>query len=344
MTVKAGLGALSLMLLAVVPHPQGRYRSSLLQLKLFQLPVRQLPVLTASEGKLYVLDPSTNRLFICNENGLVLRTVGSIGSGPGQFFRPSAISASRESLVVLDRGNDRVEVFSLQGIFQSQFSVGGEVRSLAAGDNGLIYVNDPQSGHLVTVFDEQGRVVRSFGSLATVSGLYGTGDGLRNDLGIQASRVWLAVGNAGNVYAAHIIAPVVTEYSSKGTLLSQFRIGGTVGRQLSEMFFAGARQGVLMEIIDGKLVPVIVKGIGVDRRTGQILVLTSMSRLFVFSPGLRQTDAMVLRGAPDAQLFAFGVDARTVWIVRGFLPGAFRVRLPAAGHSGAPAIESAPGS
>lgn len=320
------------MLCAVAPRPQsGHRRDPILWLKLFPLPVRELPFLTASEGRLYVLDPSTNRLFICNENGLVLQTVGTIGSGPGQFFHPSAVSATQKSLVVLDRGNDRVEVFSLQGAFENQFPVGGDVRSVAAGDNGLIYVNDPRSGHLVTVFDERGRVVRSFGSLETVSGLYGTKDlSMDFELRIQASRVWLAVGNAGNVYAAYIIAPVVSEYSPKGTLLSQFRIGGRIGRQLSDMLLLGGRHHVLMEVIDSKQLPVLVKGIGVDRQTGQVLVLTSLSRLFVLSPGLRQVDAMSLRGAPDGQLFTFAVDARTVWIVRGFLPGAFRVRLPAA--------------
>ncbi len=74
-------------------------------------------------GDVYVADGYGNhRVVVFNRNGQYLRQWGSKGTGPGQFAfvgggHPHCVVMSREGLLyVCDRGNDRVQVFTKQGV------------------------------------------------------------------------------------------------------------------------------------------------------------------------------------------------------------------------------------
>ncbi len=57
---------------------------------------------------------STDRLLVHEaETGLLIRTVGVNGSGPGQFNRPNSIAVIDDLAIVVERDNHRLQVFRL---------------------------------------------------------------------------------------------------------------------------------------------------------------------------------------------------------------------------------------
>jgi len=65
------------------------------------------------EGNICVLDYDLDRLDILGPSGLVISSIGSPGSGPGEFQRPGGVAVSPEGWIyVADTANDRIQVFA----------------------------------------------------------------------------------------------------------------------------------------------------------------------------------------------------------------------------------------
>jgi len=88
-------------------------------------------------GGLWVLDDKKSRVVKVDDNGnLLAKTFGSSGAGAGQFNDPSDIAISTSGRIwVADAGNDRIQIFSADGIFQN------EIRKL---DNPMAISVSPQ--------------------------------------------------------------------------------------------------------------------------------------------------------------------------------------------------------
>ncbi len=85
---------------------------------------------------------------------------GSWGTGPGQLNRPLDVVVRRDTLVVLDAGNSRFDLFDLQGNFRGIWPFGPNRTpiALACDAAGNLYYVDLDSGGLVAM-DPQGRVL-----------------------------------------------------------------------------------------------------------------------------------------------------------------------------------------
>ena len=76
-------------------------------------------------GEIFVADSSHNRVAVFSQKGELVRTIGSAGSGPGQFRYPAGVAISPDGeLYVSDCGNNRVQVFTTQGVFIREFGKG----------------------------------------------------------------------------------------------------------------------------------------------------------------------------------------------------------------------------
>jgi len=64
-----------------------------------------------SHGHVYVADAAFNNIQIFNGSGALLLSFGSMGGGYGEFWQPLGIAVSDERLYVVDRFNDRIQVF-----------------------------------------------------------------------------------------------------------------------------------------------------------------------------------------------------------------------------------------
>jgi DNA-binding beta-propeller fold protein YncE len=71
-----------------------------------------------SEDNIYVTDRDNDRVQIFTSNGTFITTIGSQGSGNGQFNRVEGVGVDQYSdtglVYVADTGNSRIQVFKLE--------------------------------------------------------------------------------------------------------------------------------------------------------------------------------------------------------------------------------------
>ena len=79
------------------------------------------------KGNAYIVETGKNRILEFNNNGTLIRTWGTSGSGPGQFNNPIGITLdyARGYVYVTDTGNDRVQKFTRDGKFVTMWGSSG---------------------------------------------------------------------------------------------------------------------------------------------------------------------------------------------------------------------------
>lgn len=135
----------------------------------------------APNGELYVADGYGNcRVHRFSADGELIQSWGEIGTGPGEFHLPHGIACDADGRVlVCDRENDRIQIFSPDGVFLDQWTDIQRPCDLAVDADGLIYVAElwrPKGkksfvhGEMledkpgrVTVLDRDGRVLDRWG-------------------------------------------------------------------------------------------------------------------------------------------------------------------------------------
>ncbi len=114
----------------------------------------------------YVADWWKGDILSFDLEGNLLRVFGTPGGGPGQLYGPGDVVLQRDTLVVLDAGNSRFELFDLQGNVRATWPFGANRLPLAFafdGEGNLFYV-DLYSGGLVAM-DPQGRILGRYGQV-----------------------------------------------------------------------------------------------------------------------------------------------------------------------------------
>jgi len=120
-----------------------------------------------SDDRVYVTDGS-NKVLIFSKTGQLLDLFGSSGSDPKQFDDPHGIFVHQNVVYVADTDNNRVQVFSLDGIYLD--SIGkegkraGEMREptdVAVDYRGYIYVTE-RGNNRIQVFSPSGKFHRSY--------------------------------------------------------------------------------------------------------------------------------------------------------------------------------------
>ncbi|HVP40294.1 MAG TPA: FlgD immunoglobulin-like domain containing protein [Candidatus Saccharimonadales bacterium] len=144
-----------------------------------------------------------------------LRSWGSRGSGPGEFYHPSAVLvAPGGSVFVADLGNSRIQRFTPDGVFVSQWSV------LDPSDPRFEYPRSlvmDAAGDLYSIDCGHGRVHR-YAPNGTLQAAWG-------DSGTAVGQLWelcgIAIGKDGNVYLACSFNGI-QEFTPDGTFIRQF--------------------------------------------------------------------------------------------------------------------------
>jgi hypothetical protein len=143
----------------------------------------------AGNGDLYVADGYGNsRVHRFTSDGALIASWGQPGTGPGEFHVPHGILiTSAGQVLVADRENDRVQEFTLQGDFVSEWSGVHRPTALCEDSDGRIFVTEstqPKGWYSwtngvveealpprVSIFDDHGQLLEhirldEFGSLA----------------------------------------------------------------------------------------------------------------------------------------------------------------------------------
>ena len=119
---------------------------------------------TINNEKLYVADLGNHRIVIFTLEGQLIRTIGSQGSGPGQFSNPSAVAFSPDGdMYVADWSNHRIQVFNSDGVYQREFG-GGQLKNpldILITADGYVLVADRDNNRVV-IFNTVGQLIHSF--------------------------------------------------------------------------------------------------------------------------------------------------------------------------------------
>ena len=179
--------------------------------------LRLLPVLVA-----LIAAPLTARTL--EDPPVFLLQWGSFGTGPGQFEFPHGLATDADGNVYLaDLNNDRIEVFTGDGVFLRQWSIGGmrRPRGIAISPGGEVYVSDNLG---VRVYTLNGILLRNWGGVTDADGI--------------------ALDAAGNVYVGDTGNGRIRKFTGTGTLITQW---GSSGSALGEF---GMPSGVVVDSQD----------------------------------------------------------------------------------------------
>ncbi len=130
-----------------------------------------------ANGDIYVSDGYRNsRVHRFDRDGRLLQSWGEPGADPGQFSLPHNIAmCGEDAVIVADRENHRVQVFSLEGDFQRQWHVHHAVAVTSGrGADAAVYVAEqgpppvqfgvPNLGHRVSIYTRGGELITRFGA------------------------------------------------------------------------------------------------------------------------------------------------------------------------------------
>lgn len=131
---------------------------------------------------LVIIDAGNNRICIVDTNsGELIRTFGSLGNKNGEFNHPRGVHVDDDSLMIIvcDRGNYRVQTFTMDGDYLYQFPVSTERGPhCAITHNGLFYVSSRLGVHVTEMKDLStstitiiGQNERKYGRLQSAGGL-----------------------------------------------------------------------------------------------------------------------------------------------------------------------------
>jgi DNA-binding beta-propeller fold protein YncE len=172
-------------------------------------------VAVAKDGTSFVSDEYQNKIFVYDEDGILLRSFGETGSAEGQLNGPSGLAVDSDgNLLVVDSKNNRIQKFTREGRFQSSFGEQGtgpgqfnQPWGITIDKNDDIYVAD-WGNNRVQKFTRGGTHIRDFGNAE-----YDDGGLLRRPSSV-------AVDSQGDVYVVNWGDKNLKIYTSEGESLT----------------------------------------------------------------------------------------------------------------------------
>ncbi len=188
------------------------------------------------EGEVY--DPTQDIAEnVCNSNWQRLQAstvFGNTGAVEAQLNRPIGMSVAADgTLYIAEETNNRVSVFSADGVFLNAFAAGTGVSftrpsGVAVGPDGNIYVADTWN-YQVKVLSPTGELLRSWGE----PGEFGLGAQPDPVYGFWGPRD-VVVDAAGQVYVADTGNKRIRVYTANGDYVRDLGSGGSAEGQLDE--------------------------------------------------------------------------------------------------------------
>lgn len=228
------------------------------------------------EGNIYILNRNDSSILAYDKHFALLRRVGSFGQGPKDLNRPSDFAIDRfGNLVVADKGNDAIKVFSKDGSLVRNFRQ-EKIYSVDVLSNGDIVAVSERDNQLIRVLSPDGHLVRYVGEPVPTDS-----EKLSPRLHIYLNRGVLLVDWQDNIFwvGGRLPTPMIRKYSQQGELLLQFQPSG----QTIESVAARARQQLADKLQTNTVGAVgTLNGIHVDRRTGEIWVMPAAPGLLIY--------------------------------------------------------------
>ena len=142
-------------------------------------------IISTPEGALLLTDISNDKIHELDENGSLIRSFGSRGTGNGQFTDPVELAIGPNNRIyVADRNNHRIQILERNGTFVKSFGTSGSGDGQLNGPWGLaisadneVFVSE-QGNHRVQVFDINGTYLRKWGGFGSLDGQFNKPQGI----------------------------------------------------------------------------------------------------------------------------------------------------------------------
>jgi len=202
---------------------------------------------------------------------------GALGAGAGQFNTPIGITTDPAGRVyVTDYGNARVQIFTADGVFLSQWSTLGHGFStptgVAVSPSGEVYVSE-HSMNRIQVFSSEGAFIRLWGTAGSgpgqFTGLYG-----------------IALGPDGLLYAADTYNARIQVFTGTGEFVMQWAINAqpwAVATDPAGRVYVGVGSFVKLYSSTGSLLAELPMPAGCSTRG----IAATLDRLYVANGGDR---------------------------------------------------------
>lgn len=146
-----------------------------------------------ADGSIFVTDGYGNaRVHHFTQDGELLHSWGSPGSGPGEFVLPHGVKVDANGRVlVADRENNRIQVFAPDGSYLTEFGDLFRPCGLCLDGEGNIYVAELGPSHgRVSILDADGKVKARWGIVGEVPSAGGHSIAVDSDGSIYVGLVY----------------------------------------------------------------------------------------------------------------------------------------------------------
>ena len=175
---------------------------------------RPLCVAIRDNGDIYV-GSHDHCIYVFDQTGQLKNTIGSSGSGDGQFSYPCGITIKGDVLYVADGGNYRVQKLTSSGMFLHKFGQQGSgqgqfnwPRAVIIDSNNKLIVSDCNN-HRIQIFNEYG------GWLLTIDGKGSGNHSCQSPWG-------LALDPQGNIHVAACGSNTIKVFSKEGVYVRMY--------------------------------------------------------------------------------------------------------------------------
>lgn len=147
----------------------------------------------AKNGDLYISDGYGNaRIHVYSADGTLRFSWGEPGKGSGEFRQPHSVTFDKHDRVyVCDRMNDRIQIFTLQGQFVTEWRGLHGPKDLTIDQNNIVYVAEIE--HRVSIWSLEGKLLARWGD-----------EGKSQEAGLFIAPHGIAVDSAGTVYVGEV--------------------------------------------------------------------------------------------------------------------------------------------
>ena len=177
-----------------------------------------------------MLDGVNNRVKVFNQQGTLLFSFGETGAGKGQFNFPLGIGIGvADRIYVADSGNHRVQIFSSEGKYRSQFSTETQQQQIKPSDPTDVVV-DSAAGKCFVVDNDNHWIFAYDLKMGKPSGVYGTMGMEKNEFRFP---FLLDMDQEGNIYVVEAINTRLQVLNTEGNYITT--IGGW-GVEMGEFY------------------------------------------------------------------------------------------------------------
>ena len=197
---------------------QRNYRNLSSYQRVFQTSSCPYGVTVDDNGDVYVAASNGHCINVFNQQGTMVRSIGTNGNGDGQFTNLFDVAIQGNVLYIVDHGNHRVQKMTISGEFISKFGTYGS-------GNGQLY--NPRG----ICLDRKGRIFVSEYTNSRVSVFESDGTFAHHITGNLSYPWGLTFDPSGNLHVTNYGSYNVTVFSPDGEYISQYasQVSGPAG-------------------------------------------------------------------------------------------------------------------